>query len=81
MCIGLLSKSRGHVLRIAAVIHILGFIESPDNVPMEISENAVKAAINIVKHSCQQTAFIAGRQNLEEEIANNHLGENFSFKI
>ncbi len=25
-----------------------------------------------MKHSCQQTAFIAGRQNLEEEIADNH---------
>jgi len=57
---------------------VLEFIEAPDDVSTDITESAVKAAINIVKHSCQQTAFIAGRKNLEEETTKNQTGENFS---
>lgn len=33
-----------------------------------ISEKAIAAAINFVTVCCQQTAFIAGRGNIEEEI-------------
>ena len=66
---GMLSKSRGHVLRVSAVLHVLfccteeGFV-----IPEEVSENAVKAAANFVMVSCQQTAFIAGRGLLSEEV-------------
>ena len=68
MYIGLLSKSRGHVLRLAGVLHILfrvGADESPTNA---ISDKAVKAAINFVEVSCQQTAYIAGRGIIDGEI-------------
>ena len=34
-----------------------------------ISEEAIAAAMNLVKVSCQQTAFMAGRGNTQEEIA------------
>ena len=33
---------------------------------MKISASAMKAAINFVKLSCQQTCFIAGQRNIEE---------------
>ena len=74
----MLSKSRGHVLRVAAVLHVLFsfFTSDPDSTSNEapsddkdvISEPAVKAAIDFVQLSCQQTASIAGRGLLEEEI-------------
>ena len=39
------------------------------SVPPMISEEAIAAAINLVKLCCQQTAFMAGRGNIQEEIA------------
>ena len=47
----MLSKSRGQVLRMAAVIHTMAFLEEPQDIPEEITENSIKAAINIVKLS------------------------------
>ena len=66
----MLSKSRGHILRVAAVLHVLFCYndESDYEVPEEISESAVKAAINFVMISCQQTAYLAGRGSLSEEV-------------
>ena len=72
----MLSKSRGHVLRLAAVLHMLFFIESPEeDLDDEISEAAVKAAVNIVQVACQQTAFIAGKGTLSEEMEKYKTGE------
>ena len=73
----MLSKSHGHVLRVAAVLHVLlsFFTSDPDctnEAPSDdkdvIGEPAVKAAIDFVQLSCQQTASIAGQGLLEEEI-------------
>ena len=65
----MLSKSRGHVLRLAAVLHMLFSIESPEeDLNEEISEQAVKAAVNVVQVACQQTAFIAGKGTLTDEM-------------
>ena len=73
---GMLSKSRGHVLRLAAVLHMLFSIESPDeNLDEEISEEAIKAAVNIVQVACQQTAFIAGKGTLTEEMEKYKTGK------
>ena len=76
--LGMLSKSRGHVLRLAAVLHILfSFFTSdanpsagdiPEVIDDIISEAAVQAAIDFTQLSCQQTAYIAGRGMLEEEV-------------
>lgn len=72
----MLSKSRGHVLRLAAVLHMLFSIESPDeNLDEEISEEAIKAAVNIVQVACQQTAFIAGKGTLTEEMEKYKTGK------
>ena len=66
----MLSKSRGHVLRVAAVLHVLfHYKETSDyTIPEEITESAVEAATNFVMVSCQQTAYIAGRGSLTEEV-------------
>lgn len=74
----MLSKSRGHVLRLAAVLHVLfSIFETDSDCTNEeelnddedvISEAAVKAAIDFTQLSCQQTASIADRGILEEEI-------------
>lgn len=64
----MLSKSRGQVLRVAAVLHTLFSIENDDNeVDDEVSEIAIKAAVNFVRTACQQAAFIAGRGSMKEE--------------
>ena len=64
----LLSKSRGQVLRLATVLHMLFSINSAEQpLPDEISEAAIKAAVNVVRTASQQTAYIAGRGLLREE--------------
>lgn len=68
-CAGMLSKSRGHVLRLAAVFHMLFCIELPDeDLDDEIPEVALKAAVNFVQVACQQTAYMAGKGLLTEEV-------------
>lgn len=81
---GMLSKSRGLVVRLAAVLHVL-FSAFPNEESLHdsssqydsitehdscivISEKAVDAAIDFIKLSCQQTMFCAGRGLLEEEL-------------
>jgi len=66
---GMLSKSRGQVLRVAAVIHMMFSIDNANyEVEEVVTEKSVKAAINLVQTACQQTAFIAGRGELQEEV-------------
>ena len=43
-------------------------IESDQSLSSEVSEMAVKAAVNFVETSCQQTAFVAGKGLIEEEV-------------
>ena len=65
----MLSKSRGQVLRLATVLHMLFSIDNPkEDLSDQISENSVKAAINLVKLTCQQTAYIAGKRETKEEL-------------
>lgn len=67
--VGMLSKSRGQVLRIATILHMLFSINSePESLSTEISDIAVKAAVNFVKTACQQTAYIAGKGLISEEV-------------
>lgn len=67
----MLSKSRGQLLRVAAVLHVLFEVgnntlgEPSSNI---ISDEAVKAAINFIEVTCQQTAYIAGRGTVKDEI-------------
>lgn len=66
----MLSKSKGQVLRVAAVLHVL----FRDNVDEEevadtcITTNAILAAQNFVDICCQHAAFITGRDKIDNEI-------------
>lgn len=62
--IGMLSKCTGQILRAATCFHIL-FGTGTTN---EVSYQAIEAAMNFVEVCCQQTAFIAGRGQIEKEI-------------
>ena len=65
----MLSKSRGQVLKLATVLHMLFAIDDPEeDLSQQLSENAVRAAINFVKLACQQTAYIAGKGELKDEL-------------
>ena len=57
------------MLRIATIFHMLFSIEG-DHQPLnlEVSDDAIKAAINFVKVACQQTAFVAGKGLIQEEV-------------
>jgi len=64
---GMLSKSKGQVLRVAAVMHVLFHMSMP-TIPSEISENAVKASDKFVDYCLQQAAYLGGRGDFQETI-------------
>jgi len=67
----MLSKSKGQILRVAAALHILFTMcvdESHTEDCTEISNEAIVAAINFVDVCCQQTAYMAGRNDLRQDI-------------
>ena len=70
--VGMLSKSKGQILRVSAAFHVLfdiGISETEETeITDEISEEAVTAVINFVQLCCQQTAYMAGRGRILEEI-------------
>lgn len=70
----MLSKSRGQVLRIATIFHVLFSIDTQEDPECEVSEDAVKAAVNFVRTSCQQTAFIVGKGAIQEEVQAYKIG-------
>ena len=65
----MLSKSKGQVLRVAAALHILFHMNKElDTISNEITDEAITASINFVGLCCQQTAYMAGRGDIKEEI-------------
>ena len=66
----MLSKSKGQILRVAVTLHVLVNWESPQSIPDEISDAAMKAAINVVDVCIQHSAYLAGRGDLQDEIEN-----------
>ena len=64
----MLSKSKGQILRVAAALHVLFQLGGSVDVSGEISEEAISVSINFVHLCCQQTAFIAGRGDIIEEV-------------
>ena len=66
---GMLSKSKGQILHIAATLHVLFNWEHPKDVPKENSVDALKAAINFVDMCIQHSAFLAGRGDIDEAIS------------
>lgn len=65
---GMLSKSKGQILRVAATMHALFHWETPGAIPETISDEALKAAVCFVELCVQHAAFLAGRGNVAEEI-------------
>ena len=59
----------GQILRVAVCMHALFTIESgSEPIPSAISMEAVKAAIDFVDICSQQTAFLAGRGKIDDDI-------------
>ena len=71
---GMLSKSKGLILRVAGVLHILFQLDTPDDIPDTISELAIVASQDFVDVCCQHTAFVAGRGDIQEAIQQLQLG-------
>ncbi len=65
---GMLSKSRGQILRVAATMHVLFHLDTPLSIPAIISDGALKAAQDFVETSNQHVAFLAGRGDIGEAI-------------
>ena len=65
---GMLSKSRGQILRVAAVLHVLFHIDTPQAIPKDISENALQAALDFVEVCNQHAAFLAGKGLISDAI-------------
>ena len=72
--IGMLSKSKGLILRVAGVLHVLFQLDTPDDIPDTISELAIIAAQDFVDVCCQHTAFVAGRGDIQDAIQQLQLG-------
>ena len=64
----MLSKSKGQVLRVAAVMHMLFHMDTPESIPREISEEAVLAADRFVDLCMQHAVHLGGRGNLKEAV-------------
>lgn len=64
----MLSKSKGQILRVATILHILFHVDDPSNIPVELSEESVKAAENFVNICLQHAAFIGGRGKIQDAI-------------
>lgn len=70
LMLGILSKSKGHILRVAAVMHVLFNRENPQNISSTISEAAIKAADSFVSVCIQHAAFLGDRGQVSEAIEN-----------
>lgn len=64
----MLSKSRGQILRVAATLHVLFHMDTPQQIPQEISDEALLSAKNFVEVCNQHVAFLAGRGVISEAI-------------
>ena len=65
---GMLSKAKGQILRVAAALHVLFNINTPLTIPQEISDAAIKAAVDLVDVCIQHAAFLARRGDVDETI-------------
>ena len=68
MLAAMLSNAKGQIMRVAATLHVLFNVNTPVDIPEEISDAALKAAVNVVDVCIQHAAFLAGRGDVDEEI-------------
>ena len=64
----MLSKSKGQMLRLAATLHVLFHMDTPQTIPQEISSEALTSARNFVDVCNQHVAYLAGRGVISEAI-------------
>ena len=67
----------GQILRVSAVFHILFHLNKErlsDNIDVVISECAIMAGIHFVEVCGQHVTFMAGRDEIDEEIKQLELG-------
>lgn len=64
--VGMLSKSKGPILRVATALHIFFHVGSFDWISDQITEEAIAASVNFVGLCCQQTAYMAGRGDIKK---------------
>ena len=78
----MLSKSKGQILRVAAVLHVLFQIHIPNlngdheearTEPDKISDEALCAAVDFVEISTQHAAYIAGKDTIFKELEKTQL--------
>ncbi len=63
----LLGKSKGQMLRVAAALRVIFHLGEAE-ISYAIREEAILTFINFVQLCCQQTAFVAGRGDISEEV-------------
>lgn len=73
---GMLSKSKGLILRVAAGFHALFHLGHPASIPTEISHEAMIAATDFVDMCTQHAAFMAGRGDINEYVQRLSTGIN-----
>ena len=75
--IGMLSKAKGQILRVAACLNVLfcdgefdenNEMEVSPEIPLVITEKAIVAAQNMVDVACQHCIYIAGKSSISEEL-------------
>ena len=66
--IGLMGKSKGQVMRIAAVLHVLFCIDEDNALTPDISAKSVEAAIDLVAVCNEHTKIFAGRMNASASV-------------
>lgn len=64
----MLSISKGQILRVAAVLQVLFYVDNPHNIPAKVGEDAMKAAISFVDLCIQHAAYITGRGRIQDEV-------------
>ena len=64
----MLSKSKGQILRTAAVMHLLFHTNTPTSIPTEITEAAMRATDCFVEYCLQHAAYLGDRGDLNEAI-------------
>ena len=64
----MLSKSKGQILRVAATMHVLFHMDEPLDIPLVISEGAIKASENFVEMCLQNAAYLVGRGDIKEAV-------------
>ncbi|MCG8623084.1 MAG: DUF3987 domain-containing protein [Proteobacteria bacterium] len=65
---GVLSKSKGQILRVAAVLNALFSMDCDHPLDKQLSSASVEAAINFVEICNEHTAVIGGRNNTSDPI-------------